>query len=58
MPIPGTKRAAYLEDNAGAPELELTAADEARLEGLAARVSGQRYGGEVETPAWVSPALA
>jgi aryl-alcohol dehydrogenase-like predicted oxidoreductase len=58
VPIPGTKRIAYLEDNAAAPELELTAADEARLEGLAARVSGPRYGGEVETPAWVSPALA
>jgi aryl-alcohol dehydrogenase-like predicted oxidoreductase len=58
VPIPGTKRTAYLEDNAGAPDLELTAADGARLEGLAARVSGPRYGGEVETPAWVSPALA
>ncbi|MGH2850606.1 MAG: aldo/keto reductase [Solirubrobacteraceae bacterium] len=58
VPIPGTKRTAYLEDNAGAPELELTAADEAQLDGLAARVSGPRYGGEVETPAWVSPGLA
>jgi aryl-alcohol dehydrogenase-like predicted oxidoreductase len=56
VPIPGTKRIGYLEDNAAAPELELSAEDEALLEGLAARVSGPRYGGEVETPAWVSPA--
>ncbi|MGD0716350.1 MAG: aldo/keto reductase [Gaiellaceae bacterium] len=57
VPIPGTKRTAYLEDNARAPELELTREDEARLEGLAARVQGARYGPEMRTPDWVSPPL-
>jgi aryl-alcohol dehydrogenase-like predicted oxidoreductase len=58
VPIPGTKRTAYLEDNAGAPELELTAADEERLDGLAAGVHGGRYGGDGRVPDWVSPPLA
>jgi aryl-alcohol dehydrogenase-like predicted oxidoreductase len=59
VPIPGTKRIAYLEDNAGAPELELTADDEERLDGLAADVQGDRYGGDGPgLPNWVSPPLA
>ena len=57
VPIPGTKRASYLEDNAGAPELELGADDLARLDGLAADVHGERYGGNTPTPTWVSPPL-
>jgi aryl-alcohol dehydrogenase-like predicted oxidoreductase len=57
VPIPGTKRVAYLEDNAGAPELELSPQDQARLEDLAASVHGERYGSQTQTPTWVSPAL-
>ena len=58
VPIPGTKRIPYIEDNAGAPELELTAADNERLDALAAGVEGVRYGGEATVPDWVSPPLA
>jgi aryl-alcohol dehydrogenase-like predicted oxidoreductase len=58
VPIPGTKRIAYLEDNARAPELELTPQDQARLDGLAAQVHGDRYGPRSRTPDWVSPPLA
>ena len=43
VPIPGTKRTAYLEDNAGAVDLRLDEADFERLEGLAAGVEGPRY---------------
>lgn len=43
VPIPGTKRPAYLEQNAAAAALELTAADLERLDPLAARVTGDRY---------------
>jgi aryl-alcohol dehydrogenase-like predicted oxidoreductase len=57
VPIPGTKRATYVEDNARAPELRLTAEDESRLDGLAARVAGERYGAELGRPDWVSPPL-
>lgn len=57
VPIPGTKRAAYVEDNAGAPDVHLTDADAARLEGLATAVHGERYGTGVPTPSWVSPPL-
>jgi aryl-alcohol dehydrogenase-like predicted oxidoreductase len=57
VPIPGTKRIAYLEDNAGAPEVTLTPADEARLEALFAEVKGDRYGGGTPLPDWVSPPL-
>jgi len=45
VPIPGTKRVAYLEDNAGAPAVQLTPEDEQRLDALAGRVQGERYGG-------------
>jgi aryl-alcohol dehydrogenase-like predicted oxidoreductase len=55
VPIPGTKRIEYIEDNAHAPELELTSEDNARLEGLAGMVHGARYGSQGRMPNWVSP---
>ncbi len=58
VPIPGTKRAAYVEDNAQAPELTLSAEDIERLDALSSDVAGERYGGEGRTPNWVSPPLA
>ena len=57
VPIPGTKRVAYIEDNAGAPEVELTAEDLARLDELAADAQGNRYGTGAALPNWVSPPL-
>jgi aryl-alcohol dehydrogenase-like predicted oxidoreductase len=57
VPIPGTKRTGYVEDNAGAPEVALTDDDLKRLDGLAGKVSGDRYGSAAATPTWVSPAL-
>jgi aryl-alcohol dehydrogenase-like predicted oxidoreductase len=55
VPIPGTKRAKYIEDNAGAPALELTGEDERRLAALAGHVQGDRYESAARTPSWVSP---
>ncbi len=45
-PIPGTKRRKYLEDNAGAAEVRLPAADLERIETLIPRgaAAGERYG--------------
>ena len=43
VPIPGTKRPTYLEQNAAAADLTLTADDLSRLDGLADRVAGSRY---------------
>ena len=43
VPIPGTKRRTYLEENAAASDLELTGDEVARLESLASGVVGQRY---------------
>ena len=45
IPIPGTKRVRYLEENAGAAEVVLTPAQLARIEAAAPRgaVSGDRY---------------
>jgi len=45
VPIPGTKRRAYLEENLGAAKLELTAKDTERLDHAATthNVSGARY---------------
>jgi aryl-alcohol dehydrogenase-like predicted oxidoreductase len=57
VPIPGTKRIAYIEENAGATELELSAQDNEHLDGLAAQVRGERYGPDARTPDWVSPPL-
>jgi aryl-alcohol dehydrogenase-like predicted oxidoreductase len=43
VPIPGTKRRAYLEDNAGATEVELTADDLARIDAELPAAAGERY---------------
>ena len=45
IPIPGTKRRKYLEENAGAVNIELTAEDLRRIEEVAPKgaVSGMRY---------------
>jgi aryl-alcohol dehydrogenase-like predicted oxidoreductase len=45
VPIPGTKRAAYVEENAGAVEVELTESDLARIEEAFPKgaASGERY---------------
>lgn len=43
VPIPGTKRVKWVEQNAAALDLELTAGDLAILDSLAALVSGSRY---------------
>jgi aryl-alcohol dehydrogenase-like predicted oxidoreductase len=53
VPIPGTKRVRYLEENAAAVELELSADDLARLDALP-EAEGERYAGG-RTPDWVSP---
>jgi aryl-alcohol dehydrogenase-like predicted oxidoreductase len=42
VPIPGTKRVRYLEENAAALDVELTAADLAALDG-AGQAAGDRY---------------
>ena len=57
VPIPGTKRAEYVEDNAGAAEVELTDQELGRLDGLAAAARGTRYGAGALLPNWVSPPL-
>jgi aryl-alcohol dehydrogenase-like predicted oxidoreductase len=57
VPIPGTKRIAYVEENAGATALTLSAEDERRLDTLADSVSGDRYGAGGRTPDWVSRPL-
>ena len=46
VPIPGTKRVKYLEENVGAADVELTADDLAALEEAVPRdaVAGDRYG--------------
>jgi aryl-alcohol dehydrogenase-like predicted oxidoreductase len=45
VPIPGTKRVRYLEENVAAAEVALSAADLARIDGVAphGRVAGDRY---------------
>lgn len=43
VPIPGTKRRAYLDDNLGAADLHLTAEDMADLNQLASMAVGDRY---------------
>lgn len=55
VPIPGTKRVRYVEDNAKAPDLELSGDDLERLDGLFANAEGDRYGGGTAAPNWVSP---
>ena len=50
VPIPGTKRRSYLEENAGAIEVELTAAELERLESVfpAGRGGGRPLSGHVD----------
>jgi len=43
VPIPGTRRRSYLDQNLDALELKLTAGDLAELDTLAGRVAGDRY---------------
>jgi len=43
VPIPGTKRRAYLEQNARAVEVVLTSADLARIDAELPDVAGARY---------------
>jgi aryl-alcohol dehydrogenase-like predicted oxidoreductase len=43
VPIPGTKRRKYLEDNAGAADVELSEEDLGRIEEELPEVSGERY---------------
>jgi aryl-alcohol dehydrogenase-like predicted oxidoreductase len=43
VPIPGTKRRTYLEQNAAAVEVELTSEDMARIDAELPQVSGERY---------------
>jgi len=43
VPIPGTKRRTYLEENAGAVDVELTEEDLARIDAELPEVSGPRY---------------
>ena len=47
VPIPGTKRVKYLEENVRATDLELTAEDLSKLDGLASSVAGERYAPEM-----------
>jgi aryl-alcohol dehydrogenase-like predicted oxidoreductase len=42
VPIPGTKRVVYLEQNVAALDVRLTDEEMRRLDGLAARVAGSR----------------
>jgi aryl-alcohol dehydrogenase-like predicted oxidoreductase len=46
VPIPGTKRRKYLEENAAAADVELTGDDLARIEDELPEVSGERYAPE------------
>jgi aryl-alcohol dehydrogenase-like predicted oxidoreductase len=43
VPIPGTKRRAYLDDNAAAVDVDLSGEDVARLESELPAVAGERY---------------
>ena len=43
VPIPGTKRREYLEQNAGAADVELTDEDLARIDAELPKVAGDRY---------------
>jgi aryl-alcohol dehydrogenase-like predicted oxidoreductase len=43
VPIPGTKRRAYLEQNAAAVDVELTADDLARIDAELPKAAGERY---------------
>jgi aryl-alcohol dehydrogenase-like predicted oxidoreductase len=47
VPIPGTKRVRYLEENVRALDVRLTPEDLAKLDSLAAQTSGERYAPEM-----------
>jgi aryl-alcohol dehydrogenase-like predicted oxidoreductase len=49
VPIPGTKRRTYLEENLGAEAIRLDADDLAELNGVASLASGERYAAEMMT---------
>jgi aryl-alcohol dehydrogenase-like predicted oxidoreductase len=51
VPIPGTKRPAYLEENVAAASLDLAADDLEALEAGAAEVAGDRYPDDLEARA-------
>jgi aryl-alcohol dehydrogenase-like predicted oxidoreductase len=55
VPIPGTKRIPYVEDNVRALDLKLTDPDRDRLAELASAVAGERYDAETKAPTWISP---
>jgi aryl-alcohol dehydrogenase-like predicted oxidoreductase len=57
VPLPGTKRVGYLEENHAAALLKLSEQELAPLDGLAALVQGDRYPSEAQLPTWVSPPL-
>ena len=57
VPIPGTKRAAYVEDNAGAPAHADRRGPESDSTHWRWKSQGKRYGGGAPTPDWVSPPL-
>ena len=50
IPIPGTKRVTYLEENAAASAISLDADDLERLDGLSARATGAR----AADPGWIN----
>jgi aryl-alcohol dehydrogenase-like predicted oxidoreductase len=50
IPIPGTKRISYLEENVAATAMTLSAEDLARLSGLSARTTGPR----TADPGWIN----
>jgi aryl-alcohol dehydrogenase-like predicted oxidoreductase len=50
IPIPGTKRVSYLEENAAASALSLSADDLERLDGLSTRTTGAR----AADPGWIN----
>jgi aryl-alcohol dehydrogenase-like predicted oxidoreductase len=56
VPIPGTKRVKYVEENAAAADLQLTAGQLERLSALPDAVGDRYPGGRI--PDWVSPARA
>lgn len=43
MPIPGTKRRSYLEENLAAAEIELTAEESQRIADAVPAAAGDRY---------------
>jgi aryl-alcohol dehydrogenase-like predicted oxidoreductase len=55
VPIPGSKRVPYVEENVRAVDVELTPSDIDRLDAVAARVVGPRYGPERRGPTRISP---